>query len=179
MYARCCGDMPCRNALPNVAAKRLPALRFAGVSLSMASGRAPQPKRRRIHHRHHKATNSFWVRRNSPTLAWRPSTSSTRKTPARSTPKTGPRLWRRRLWLRRWRPCSTPVAALAAADVVASSLGAASAVAGAVGAAVATIPAGYGIQLGAGSTPAGRSLNLQVTYLLSRPSNLHRQQRLR
>ena len=76
---------------------------------------------------------------------------------------------------------STPVAALAAADVVASSLGAASAaaVAGAVGAAVATIPAGYGIQLGAGSTPAGRSLNLRVTYLLSRPNNPRRQQRLR
>jgi hypothetical protein len=67
--------------------------------------------------------------------------------------------------------CIPVVAAAVSAEADAFSLEAAAA-AGGVGAAVAAgDPAGYGIQLGAGSTAAGQSLNPRLRYLLSRRRN--------
>jgi hypothetical protein len=76
---------------------------------------------------------------------------------------------------------STPVAPGAVTPVLADAADAADAFSLEVAAVVAAVvvaaagdPAGYGIQFGAGSTPAGRSLNLRLRYLLSRRSNPHR-----
>jgi hypothetical protein len=75
---------PCRSALRKTSVGVKPYRHWDSPAYlsRWQAARAPQrTKRRRIRRRPHRVTNSFLVRRNSPTLAWRRSMSSTRKMP--------------------------------------------------------------------------------------------------
>ena len=75
---------PCRSALRKTRVGVKPYRHWDSPAYlsRWQAARAPQrTKRRRIRRRPQRVTNSFLVRRNSPTLAWRRSMSSTRKMP--------------------------------------------------------------------------------------------------
>ena len=138
--------MPKRSSKRKRRSKALPALGFAGVSLSMASG----------------ACASTEASADTPP----PSQGNELFLGEEETA----------LVECMWAALAGMAVVPADAEASSSGAALAAAAAGAVGAAVAAaVLAGYGPQLGAGSIAAGVSLRLGLRSALSRPSNPHRQ----